>query len=72
MATEETTTALVFTRQLGGAEDSIFGFGTEIQVRNGKSVLVTHVNAAHIPYNSTMSVKDKLDDLEARVTSLGG
>ena len=69
---DTTTTPLVFTRQKMGAEDIIFGFGTEVQVRNGKSVLVTHLNSSQIPFNSTMSVTDKLNDLELRLTSLGG
>lgn len=60
---EETDETLVFTRQVAGAEDLIFGFGSESQVRDGNNVVVTYINASSIPYDSTRSVKDVLDEL---------
>ena len=64
--TEEFTSTLptlVFTRQIAGAEDLLFGFGTVAQIREAKNVTVTLLNASHIPYDSTRSVKDVLDEL---------
>jgi len=62
MATEEQET-LVFTRQVLGAEDVIFGFGSIAQIREGENVTISLVNASHMPYDSTRSVKDALDEL---------
>ncbi len=73
MATTAETTAediLVFTRQLGGVEDLIFGFGTESQIRNGNNVVVTHINASHIPFDSTRSVKDVIDEILVAQSSI--
>ena len=51
----------------GGVEDLSFGLETETQTRAGKEVTITQVNANHIPFDATMSAKEKFDDLEARV-----
>jgi len=59
----ETTDDLVFTRQVAGAEDLIFGFGSTAQIREGESVNITLINAGTIPYDSTRSVKAVLDEL---------
>ena len=54
---------LVFIRQKAGAEDLTFGFGSEQQIREGENVVVSMINASTIPYDSTRSVKDALDEL---------
>lgn len=58
-----TTEPLVFVKQLAGAEDLMFGTGTTSQVREGQTVTVSLINADTIPYDSTRSVKDVLDQL---------
>ncbi len=58
-------TVLVFTKQILGVEDLATGFGTLAQIREGENVSVTLINASHIPYDSTRSVKDVLDALLA-------
>jgi hypothetical protein len=65
MATTTDTDSLVFIKQLGGAEDLLFGLGSTSQLREGVTVKVTYINAATIPYDSTRSVKDVLDQLLA-------
>jgi len=62
---------LVFNRQLGGAEDLIFGFGSESQIRDGDTTIVTYINSAHIPYDSTRSVKQVVDEILLSLTQLG-
>ena len=61
----ETAAPLVFTRQLMGAEDIMFGFGSTAQIREGENVTLTLINASNIPYDSTRSVKQALDELFA-------
>jgi len=64
MAIEATDTdTLVFTRQVAGAEDLVFGFGSIAQIREGESVPITLINAGTIPYDSTRSVKDVIDEI---------
>ena len=70
MATEllPTTTEvkpLVFTRQVMGAEDVLFGFGSTAQIREGENTTISLINADTIPYDSTRSVKQALDELFA-------
>ncbi len=67
MATDTTNTndTLVFTRQIAGAEDLLFGFGATAQIREGESISITLINASTIPYDSTRSVKQALDELFA-------
>jgi len=50
-------TDVVFVKQLGGAEDLMFGFGTVMQIRNGNTVIVSLINADTVPYDNTDSVK---------------
>jgi len=66
---EETTEQpqLVMTRQLAGAEDLLRGFGSTSQIREGETVTITHINAESIPYDSTRSVKDALDELFSKL-----
>ena len=61
---------LVFIRQKAGAEDLTFGFGSEQQIREGENVVITMINAATIPYDSSRSVKDALDELFAAVGNI--
>jgi hypothetical protein len=58
---------LIFTRQLAGAEDLVFGFGSTSQIREGNNVTVTLINSGVIPYDSTRTVKQALDELFASV-----
>jgi len=67
--TEEDT--LVFNRQLMGAEDIIFGFGAESQIRDGDTTVVTYVNSTHIPYDSTRSVKQVIDEILLTLSQQG-
>ncbi len=56
---------LVFVKQLSGAEDMMFGFGTFMQFRQGEGITISKINASHIPYDTTRTVKDVLDQLLA-------
>jgi hypothetical protein len=67
---EELQDKLIFIRQKAGAEDLIFGFGSEQQIREGKNVVVSMINADTIPYDSSRSVKDALDEIFAILNSL--
>ncbi|MCI4437399.1 MAG: hypothetical protein JHC33_11390 [Ignisphaera sp.] len=67
MADATTQETLVFVKQLAGAEDLMFGTGTTSQVREGQTVTLSLINADTIPYDSTRSVKDVLDELLLRV-----
>ena len=57
---------VIFVKDLGGAEDLMFGFGTTAQLREGENTTITLINASHIPYDDTRSVKDVLDELLAK------
>lgn len=48
-----------------GVEDLLFGMDTIVQIRQGELVTVTKINSAHIPYDTTFSVKDAIDQLIA-------
>ena len=63
--TTEDTEKLVFSRQQAGAEDLIFGFGSTSQIREGENVSISFINAGTIPYDSTRSVSQALDELFA-------
>ena len=67
MATTTDDNKLIFVKQLAGQEDLMFGLGTTAQVREGETVTITLINADSIPYDSTRSVKDVLDELLAAV-----
>jgi len=56
-------TDVVFVKQLGGAEDLQFGFGTVMQIRNGHSVVVSLINADTIPYDTSDTIKTILDKI---------
>lgn len=53
----------IFIKQKAGAEDLLFGLGTTAQVRDGENVTINYINASTIPYDSTRSVKDVLDQI---------
>ena len=57
---------LKFTRQLAGAEDIKFGFGSLSQIRNGQVVIISEVNADTIPYDTADSVKTVIDKIIAK------
>ena len=61
--TETGTEQLVFSRQVAGAEDLVFGFGSMAQIREGENVTITLINSSNIPYDSTRSVKQVIDEL---------
>jgi len=61
--TETIEETLVFTRQVAGAEDLIFGFGSTAQIREGESVTISLINADTIPYDTTRSVKQVIDEI---------
>ena len=67
--TTEDTPKLVFARQLAGAEDLIFGFGSTAQIREGENVTITFINADTIPYDATRTIKQALDELFANQAS---
>ena len=48
---------VVFVKQLGGSEDLMFGFGTIVQIRNGRTVVISKINAASIPFSDTESIE---------------
>ena len=54
---------LIFVKQLAGAEDLLLGIGSTAQIRNGENVSIEMINASNIPYDSTRSIKDVLDEL---------
>lgn len=66
MDTDVKLNDLKFIKQLGGAEDLMFGFGTVTQIRNSQGVIISKINAATIPYDSTNSIKDIVDAIIAK------
>ncbi len=60
----------VIKKSLAGSEDLLLGFGTELQVRNDKNILITKINASNIPYDETLSATEKIDSLVALVEAL--
>jgi len=67
----EETGELIFTRQSMGAEDCVFGFGAESQIRDGETTTVTYINSSHIPYDSTRSVKQVIDEILVTLSQQG-
>ena len=67
MATDSTAeiSDLVFTRQIAGAEDLVFGFGAQAQIRGNDNVTISLINADTIPYDNTRTIKQALDELFA-------
>jgi len=63
--TTEEEVPLIFVKAPAGAEDLMFGFGSTAQLREGENTAISLINASHIPYDSTRSVKDVLDELLA-------
>jgi len=68
--TETVEEKLVFTRQVAGAEDLIFGFGSTAQIREGESVTISLINADTIPFDTTRSVKQVLDEILAKLPAV--
>lgn len=52
------------------AQDIEWGLDQVVQLRNGKRVTGNQVNAAHIPYSSTMSVAEVLDSIIVKIGGL--
>jgi len=61
---------LVFTRQVAGAEDLIFGFGSSAQIREGESVTISLINADTIPYDTTRSVQQVIEEILNRLPAV--
>ncbi len=55
-----------FIKQLGGAEDLMWGLGSVTQIRNGQAVVVTKINAETVPFNQVDSVKTIIDKIIER------
>ena len=68
--TETIEETLVFTRQVAGAEDLIFGFGSTAQIREGESVTISLMNADTIPFDTTRSVKQVIDEILAKLPAV--
>jgi len=66
-AVEYNTDEFIFVKDVIGAEDLLFGLGTEQQVRDGEFVSITRINAESIPYRKAdgtlTNVKAALDEL---------
>ena len=48
----------------GGVEDLTLGMSTVEQIRKGKPVQITQVNAGNIPYSTTQSITQKLGNMD--------
>jgi len=57
-------------KSAGGVEDLTFGMGTEPQMRAGRQVDITQINADKIPYSSTQSTKAKIDQVDSKVEAV--
>jgi len=68
--TETVEETLVFTRQIAGAEDLIFGFGSSAQIREGESVVISLINADTIPFDTTRSIKQIIDDVFTKLPTV--
>jgi len=54
----------------GGVEDLTFGMSTATQLRNGKEVTITQINAGNIPYSTTQSISQKMENDDGVVVAL--
>ena len=54
---------ITFQRNLIGMEDLLFGIGKVLQTRGVTPVSITKINAAEIPFNETMTIGEKIDQL---------
>jgi len=50
-------------KNLIGKEDILFGVGTVTQQRGGKSVSITKINTAEMPYDETLTLAEKLQEV---------
>jgi len=53
----------------GGVEDLTFGMGTEQQQRQGAVYVITQIHAGVIPYSSTQSITQKIDQIDSTSTA---
>lgn len=51
-------------KQPGGLEDLTMGMGTETQLRKGVPTTITQINGGQLPFTNTVSVSDKLTQLD--------
>ena len=49
-------------KDVAGIEDLALGTGYRTQLRNGTEVRITELNASNLPYNSTQSTKEIIDN----------
>ena len=57
---------IAINRQKLGLEDLTFGVGTETQVRAGKQVVVTRINASNLPFDETMSLLEWVKSIKLK------
>ena len=57
---------IVYVKQLGGAQDLMFGFNKITQIRNGELVVVSEINSDTVPYDASNSVQDIIDKILAK------
>ena len=51
----------------GGVEDLLFGMGTVQQERKGQVVVITEINGTKIPYNATLTINERIDQVDSQV-----
>ena len=51
----------------GGVEDLLFGMGTVQQERKGQVIVITEINGTKIPYNATLTINERIDQVDSQV-----
>jgi hypothetical protein len=57
-------------RNKAGLEDLLFGTHTEVQLRAGKKVTVTKINAQNLPFDESRTLAQALNDEKARAFAM--
>lgn len=58
---------ITINKQKLGVEDLVLDYGVAEQVRSGQTVDITGLAAEHIPYDGTLSIKEKIDNFSASI-----
>jgi len=58
---------ITINKQKLGVEDLVLDYGVVEQVRSGQTVDITGLAAEHIPYDGTLSIKEKIDNFSASI-----
>ena len=58
-------------RQLAGVEDIAWGTGTVDQLRGGKTVTITEINAGNMPFDESLTLKEALDTRYPEIAAVG-